>query len=383
MEGLARRRGLGTSENGAVAFTSRAARSVLPPDLAISTLKTLPLRIATMALLVPAVTGCVTTIRAGGPKASEWSGVIDAEDERSRGGRAALDAYLANTPTAMGAWIADDAEIGFNSELANEATFLAGVSERHERFEISLSNPIVTKMLHNSGAVFTDLWTSWEGAARSSGAEVQFPAPVYTPWRDGKIATFMHFFDPGPLDEAVESLGSGAHGPAAGLGPGARRAGAPSLLKRMRAGSIRRWGRCSDPFQWPVVVAVVPVRVVQVTVDQVVHMIAVGDRLMSAAGPVHMGGIVSAARVLGGAFGGVLGGHLDAVLVHVIAVGVVQVTVMEVVHVVPVLDGRVPAAGAVRVVVVLVFVAVHFGSSSAACSNTPWSSSSMWWSARE
>ena len=112
-------------------------------------------------------------------------------------------------------------------------------------------------------------------------------------------------------------------------------------------------------------------------------MVAVRYGLMTAAGPVHMGGVVGAARVLGGAVGGVLGGHLDAVLVHVTVVGVVQVTVMEVVHVVPVLDAGVAAVGAVGVVVVLVLVAVHFGSSSAACSNTPWSSSSMWWSARE
>lgn len=169
-------------------------------------MKTLSLRIAALALLVPAMTSCATTIRAGAPNASDWSGVIDAEDERSRGGRAVLDAYLANNPAAMGAWIADDAEIWFNSELVDKATFLAGVSERHEQFEISLSNPIVTTMLYNNGAVFTNLWTSWEGVARSSGAEVEFPVQMYMTWRDGKIATFMHFFDPGPLDEAIESL---------------------------------------------------------------------------------------------------------------------------------------------------------------------------------
>jgi len=66
-------------------------------------MKTLSLRIAAIALLLPAMTSCATTIRAGAPNASDWSGVIDAEDERSRGGRAVLDAYLANNPAAMGA----------------------------------------------------------------------------------------------------------------------------------------------------------------------------------------------------------------------------------------------------------------------------------------
>ena len=169
-------------------------------------MKTLSLQIAALALLVPAMTSCATTIRAGAPNASDLSGVIDAEDERSRGGRAVLDAYLANNPGAMGAWIADDAEIWFNSELVDKATFLARVPERHGQFEISLSNPIVTTMLYNNGEVFTNLWTTWKGVARSTGTEVEFPVQMYMTWQDGKIATFMHFFDPGPLNEAIESL---------------------------------------------------------------------------------------------------------------------------------------------------------------------------------
>jgi len=169
-------------------------------------MKPLSLRIAAMALLVPVMTSCATTIRAGAPNANEWSGVIDAEDDLSRGGRAVLDAYVANSPAAMGEWIADDAEILFNSETIDKAAFLATVSERHGQFEISLVNPVVTTMIYNNGSVFTNLWTTWKGVARSSGAEVEFPVQMYMTWQDGKIATFMHFFDPGPLDEAIESL---------------------------------------------------------------------------------------------------------------------------------------------------------------------------------
>ena len=131
------------------------------------------------------------------------------------------------------------------------------------------------------------------------------------------------------------------------------------------------------------VVAVVPVRVVQVTVDQVVHVISMGHGLVSAEGAVNMGRVVVFAGVLRRALRRVLRAHLDAVLVHVTVVGGVHVTVMEIVHMVAVFDAGVAAVGSVGVIVVLVLVAVHFGSSSAACSNTPWRSSTMWWSARE
>lgn len=106
----------------------------------------------------------------------------------------------------MAKWFADDAEIRFNKETVDTATFLAGVSERHEQFEISLNGTIVTTMLYNNGAVFTNLWTNWKGVARTTGEETTFPAQMYMTWKDGKITTFMHFMDPGPLQAAVEAL---------------------------------------------------------------------------------------------------------------------------------------------------------------------------------
>ena len=73
------------------------------------------------------------------------------------------------------------------------------------------------------------------------------------------------------------------------------------------------------------------------------------------------------------------------VVVAVVPVRVVQVTVDQVVHVVPVLDGLVAAVGAMGVIVVLVLVAAHIRvflrlgasvqSSSWACSSTPFTSS--------
>ena len=107
------------------------------------------------------------------------------------------------------------------------------------------------------------------------------------------------------------------------------------------------------------VVAVVPVRVVQVTIHQVVDMVAVRDGLVTAARAVHVVRVVALAGVPGRAARGVLVAHIDRVLVDVTVVVVVQVTVVEVVHVVSVLHGDMPAAGVMLVVVVLVLVAAH------------------------
>ncbi len=106
----------------------------------------------------------------------------------------------------MGEWIADDAKVVFNTETVDKAIFLANVSERHGQFEVSLVNPIVTTMIYNDGKAYTNLWTTWKGVARSTGEEVKSPAQMFMTWRDGRISTFMHHFDPGPLDRAIESL---------------------------------------------------------------------------------------------------------------------------------------------------------------------------------
>ncbi len=170
-----------------------------------SAMNTLSLPLLLAALFVPAITSCAST-QAGAPNDSGWSGIIDAEDPRSAAGRAILDAYQANDAAAMGEWISDGAEILFNTESVDKATFLAGVSQRHVQFEIALVNPIVTTMIYNNGSSYTNLWTSWKGVARTTGEEVEFPVQMYLTWEDGQVATFMHFFDPGPLDEAIESL---------------------------------------------------------------------------------------------------------------------------------------------------------------------------------
>ena len=107
------------------------------------------------------------------------------------------------------------------------------------------------------------------------------------------------------------------------------------------------------------VVAVVAVGMVEVAVDEVVDVVAVGHGLVPASGAVDMTVLMTGASVPRGAGGRVCLAHLDHVLVHVVAVGMVKVAVVEVVHVVTVPDGDVPAVRAVNVVVVFVLDAVH------------------------
>jgi hypothetical protein len=91
------------------------------------------------------------------------------------------------------------------------------------------------------------------------------------------------------------------------------------------------------------------VRMVQVAVHQVVHVVPVGHRFVPAAGSVPVPRFVPAARVLRGAHQRVLLRHLDDVLIHVIPVRGVKMPAMQIIHVVAVLDRRVAASFAVHV----------------------------------
>jgi len=109
--------------------------------------------------------------------------------------------------------------------------------------------------------------------------------------------------------------------------------------------------RGRDDLEWSVVVAMVSVGVVQVTADEVVDVVAVWYGLVSAAGPVLVSRVVLGAVVVGCAVGRVDIGDRNRVRLDAAAGVVVQFAVVEVVDVVVVADGRVPAGGAVLVFV--------------------------------
>jgi hypothetical protein len=119
----------------------------------------------------------------------------------------------------------------------------------------------------------------------------------------------------------------------------------------------------SRQLQLAVVVAVVAVRVMQVAIDQIVDVVAVGDRLMAAAGTVLVIGRVSAALVLVATVG-IAVAHLDRVLVDVDLVRMVQVAVVQIVDVIAVAHGDMTAVRAMAVFVIAVVGLValgHFG----------------------
>jgi hypothetical protein len=110
------------------------------------------------------------------------------------------------------------------------------------------------------------------------------------------------------------------------------------------------------------VVAMVAMRVVQAAIHEVVDVVAMRHGLVPAAGTVDVACFVSAAVLICRAVIWVRRADLDDVLVDMVAVGVMQVAVMQVVHVVPVAYGGMPAARAVFVVVVRMmrrFASVH------------------------
>jgi hypothetical protein len=111
-------------------------------------------------------------------------------------------------------------------------------------------------------------------------------------------------------------------------------------------------------------VAVVAVGMVQVAVHQVIGMVAVRHGFVTAAGTVTVTLIVSTAVMGRRAVAGIGSTHRQHVLVHMVALNVVQVPVMQVVCMAVVLDGGMAAAGAVLVAVVRVLFTVAHRKSS-------------------
>ena len=106
------------------------------------------------------------------------------------------------------------------------------------------------------------------------------------------------------------------------------------------------------------VVAVVAVWVMQVTIDEVVDVVAVRDGFVATVWAVDMVAGVGVALMFGGAVRGICRAHFKGVLIHVVIVHVMQVAVVEIVDVASVLDGRMSAAFAMKMVVCSVFFAV-------------------------
>lgn len=98
-------------------------------------------------------------------------------------------------------------------------------------------------------------------------------------------------------------------------------------------------------FDGSVVVAVIAVGMMQLALDQIIDMIAVRDRFMTTAGSMNMLCLMARMAERRRAAIWVLGVHLDRVLFDDVALLMVQMTVVKVVNVIAVLDRGVAAAG--------------------------------------
>jgi len=117
-----------------------------------------------------------------------------------------------------------------------------------------------------------------------------------------------------------------------------------------------------DDFQRTVIVAVPVVRVMKVAIHQVTGVVTVGYGFVTASGSVNVSLVVARAGVLRRAGGGVLFRDFNDVMVDCrCAFGVMQVAVVQVVHVVAVLHGSVAAVLPVLVTVVLTGLLIGHG----------------------
>lgn len=99
------------------------------------------------------------------------------------------------------------------------------------------------------------------------------------------------------------------------------------------------------------IVAVPAMGVVKMTGDQIVGVVAMRDRRMTAARGVSMVSGVSTASMIRRAAGWVRRVDRDRAFIDMVAVHHVQVSVVEVVDMAAVLDGEMPAVGTVNMAV--------------------------------
>jgi hypothetical protein len=111
-----------------------------------------------------------------------------------------------------------------------------------------------------------------------------------------------------------------------------------------------RW-RAGDHFQLAVIVAVIAVRMVQMAIHQVIDMIAMRHGFVPAVSTVSVLLLMSRAAVVRRAFLRIRRGNLDLMVVHMIALSVMQVAIVKIIGVAVVFHGRVSAVWAMYVAV--------------------------------
>jgi hypothetical protein len=100
-----------------------------------------------------------------------------------------------------------------------------------------------------------------------------------------------------------------------------------------------------------VVVATISVGMVQVTVDQIVDVVAMWHSLVTAPGAMNVVGRMRTAVVAWRALVGIVRADFELVLVYVIAMRMVQVAIVKIIDVIAMLDSGVAAVCAMLMIV--------------------------------
>ncbi len=92
------------------------------------------------------------------------------------------------------------------------------------------------------------------------------------------------------------------------------------------------------------VIAVSLVRMVQMAFDEIVGVAAMRNRFMSATGPMRVLAVVRSAGMARGASGRIRAAFAEGMFIHMARMGVVKMAFVQVVNVIFVFNGGVPAA---------------------------------------
>lgn len=104
-------------------------------------------------------------------------------------------------------------------------------------------------------------------------------------------------------------------------------------------------------------ITVVAVRMMQIAVNQIIHMVAMRNRLMPASRTVDMASIMPGTDVIRGALGGVRGTDLQHMLIDMRTVDMVQMAIVQIIGMAGVAYSQMTAAWTMLMVVIMVFLA--------------------------
>jgi hypothetical protein len=92
----------------------------------------------------------------------------------------------------------------------------------------------------------------------------------------------------------------------------------------------------------------VAVRMMQVAIDQKVHMVSMRHRFVTASRPMHVARVVTGAAMLRSALVWIGRGDLDDMFIDVVTVDMMKMPIMQIIDMATMMDGRMTAMRAVN-----------------------------------